>query len=153
MSTVGYLFEDDVESGGQGFLIACTAKDPLFSLEDLWEHNLIPNIEALVAPEGPCHGAQVIFQEDNAGPHTEGIYHEYLNEQFAAGQWRVSCKLHKVWSSSTIRPCMIIIYSLSISISCIRSILQCVGPEPVPDNIAQTQCPTETMQQHRGFFR
>jgi hypothetical protein len=58
--TVGYLFEE--------------------------EHNLIPNVEALVAPGCPCHGAQVIFQEDNAGLHTEGIYHKWLNEQFAARQ-------------------------------------------------------------------
>ncbi len=70
--------------------IKCGAEtDPLFPLKDLWEHSLIRSIEALVAPGGPCHGAQVIFQEDNAGPHTEGIYHEWLNEQFAARQWRV----------------------------------------------------------------
>jgi hypothetical protein len=66
-----------------------TATDPLFPLKDLWEHKLILSIEALVAPGGPCHGAQVIFQEDNAGPHTKSIYHEWLNEQFAARQWHV----------------------------------------------------------------
>jgi hypothetical protein len=84
LSAVGYLFEDDVENGGKGFLIACAATGPLFPLKDLWEYYLIPSIEALVAPGRPCHGAQVIFQEDNAGPHTESIYHEWLNEKFAA---------------------------------------------------------------------
>jgi hypothetical protein len=83
------IFQED-NAGPHTEGIKCgTATDPLFPLKYLREHNLIPNIEALVAPGGACHGAQVIFQEDNAGPHTEGIYHEWLNEQFAAGRWRV----------------------------------------------------------------
>ena len=33
------------------------------------------SVEKLVAPGGPCEGALVILQEDNAGPHTEANYH------------------------------------------------------------------------------
>jgi hypothetical protein len=139
--TVGYLFQDNPELGGQGFLIGvnrCAAfkvplrdirvstRDPVtkkltfkgnpilhpkgepylldcnvtgsnpgtpttpcFPLKSLWEHSLIPSIEKMVAPGGPCEGALVILQEDNAGPHTEGIYHAWLTQAFATRQWRI----------------------------------------------------------------
>jgi hypothetical protein len=53
---------------------------------------------------GPCAGALVILQEDNAGPrtegnyhkwlteaspHTEGNYHKWLTEAFTERQWRI----------------------------------------------------------------
>ncbi len=41
-------------------------------LQVLWEHSLMPAVQKLVGPGGPCEGAQVIYQEDNAGPHTYG---------------------------------------------------------------------------------
>ncbi len=43
----------------------------------------------MVAPGGPCKGALVILQEDNAGPHTEGVYQTWLTEAFAARHWRI----------------------------------------------------------------
>jgi hypothetical protein len=44
----------------------------------------------MVAPDGPCEGALVILQEDNARPHTEGNnYHAWLTQAFAARQWRI----------------------------------------------------------------
>ena len=60
---------------GEPFLVDCnvtgsdvgTPADPKFALKYLWEYTPIPTIEALVAPGGPCEGATVIFQEDNAG--------------------------------------------------------------------------------------
>lgn len=138
---VGYLFTDDPELGGQGFLIACnrcagfkvplrdiryssrdpvtkkltfvgnaikhakgipylvdcnvtgsnpgTPTTPCFPLKSLWERCLIPSVEKLVAPGGPCEGALVILQEDNAGPHTEGIYHKWITEAFEERHWRI----------------------------------------------------------------
>ncbi len=53
-----------------------TPAKPKFALKNLWEHVLIPALELLVAPGGRCAGAMVVHQEDNAGPHKEGKYHE-----------------------------------------------------------------------------
>ena len=139
--TVGYLFESNVEDGGQGFLIGChrcagykvplrdirySSKDPqtgkttfkgnpikhkkdepylvdcnvtgsnpgtptapCFPLKGVWEHSLIGNIEELVKTGGPCEGAQVVFQEDNAGPHVEGNYREWMIEEFDKRGWMI----------------------------------------------------------------
>ena len=139
--TVGYLFADDPDLGGEGFLIGCnrcagfkvpsrdirigtrdpltkkltykgnpikhpkgipflvdcnvtgtnpgTPTNPCFPLKTLWEHCLIPSLEKLTAPGGPCEGALVILQEDNAGPHTEGHYHAWMTAAFAERQWRI----------------------------------------------------------------
>ena len=139
--TVGYLFDTNVEDGGEGFLIglhrcanfkvplrdvrfsskdpttgrisfagneikhkkgepylvdcnvtgmnAGTTTMPCFPLRSLWEHSLFPAIEAMVAPDGPCAGAQVIFQEDNAGPHTNLAYTAWMQEAFAQHGWRI----------------------------------------------------------------
>ena len=40
------------------------------------------SVENLVVPGGPCEGAQVVFQEDNAGPHVEGSYREWMVDEF-----------------------------------------------------------------------
>ncbi len=66
-----------------------TPTKPCFPLKALWEHSLIPSVEKMVATGGPCAGALVILQEDNAGPHTEGNYHKWLAEDFAERQWRI----------------------------------------------------------------
>ena len=139
--TVGYLFDTNVEDGGQGFLIglhrcanfkvplrdvrhsskdpvtgritfagnaikhkkgepylvdcnvtgmnAGTTTSPCFPLRSLWEHSLFPAIKALVAHDGPCAGAQVIFQEDNAGPHTNHEYTAWMQEAFAQLGWKI----------------------------------------------------------------
>jgi hypothetical protein len=59
----------------------------------LWEHCLIPSMENLIAPGGPCAGAIVIIQDDNAGPHTEGHYHAWMQEAFAERDWRIGTEL------------------------------------------------------------
>jgi hypothetical protein len=66
-----------------------TPTKPYFPLEALWEHCLIPSIENLIAPGGPCAGALVILQEDNAGPHMEGHYQAWMQEAFAERDWRI----------------------------------------------------------------
>jgi hypothetical protein len=40
-------------------------------------------------PNGSCAGAQVIFQEDNAGPHTEARYSSWMKDTFADLGWRI----------------------------------------------------------------
>jgi hypothetical protein len=82
---------------GEPYLVDCnvtgsdpgTPTDPKFPLQRLWEHTLIDSIADLVKPGGPCEGAQVIFQEDNAGPHQEGTYREWMLQEFAARKWMV----------------------------------------------------------------
>ncbi len=44
-----------------------TPDKPKFALRALWEHGLLPSLDALVGPGGQCEGALVIHQEDNAG--------------------------------------------------------------------------------------
>ena len=60
-----------------------------FSLKLLWEHTLIPSIEKLVGQGGPCEGATVVFQEDNAGPHNCAIYRGFLNDAFTSRGWHI----------------------------------------------------------------
>jgi hypothetical protein len=70
---IPYLVDCNVTGSNPG-----TPTTPCFPLKSLWEHCLIPSAEKQFAPGGPCEGALVILQEDNAGPHTEGIYHTWL---------------------------------------------------------------------------
>ncbi len=92
---------------------------PKFALRPLWEFNIFPSLEALVAPECACEGGVVVHQEDNAGisncnqnckivqtptltlnhtptltnfhvgPHKEGGYHEWLAKEFEERGWKI----------------------------------------------------------------
>jgi hypothetical protein len=81
-----------------------TPDKPKFALRALWEHGLLPSLDALVGPGGQCEGALAIHQEDNAGhiltfyplvlnwtftqgPHKEGGFHSWLTEQFQTRGW------------------------------------------------------------------
>ncbi len=57
---VTYLVDCNVTGSNPG-----TSTVPCFPLKFLWEHSLMPAIKAMVAPGGPCEGAQVVYQEDN----------------------------------------------------------------------------------------
>ena len=74
-----------------------TPSKPKFPLKALWEHVLIPALEALVAPEGLCAGATVVHQEDNAGPHKEGNYHTWLKTEFESRGWKLELQAPHVW--------------------------------------------------------
>ncbi len=50
----------------------------------------------MVAPGGPCAGAQVVYQDDNAGPHTENGYTLWIREQFELLGWKLEFKRRKV---------------------------------------------------------
>ena len=81
---VPYLVDCNVSGSNPG-----TPSSPLFPLQSLWEHNLMGAVENLVAPGGPCEGAQVVFQEDNAGPHVEGTYREWMQGEFDKRGWKI----------------------------------------------------------------
>jgi hypothetical protein len=82
---------------GEPYLIDCnvtgmnagTPQIPCFPLRYLWEHSLFPAIKALTAPDGPCAEAQVVFQEDNAGPHTNHEYAAWMTKAFAEHGWKI----------------------------------------------------------------
>ncbi len=139
---VGYLFDGDVEAGGDGFLISLdryasykmplrnnyhssrdeeatgklkfkgnelkkhaagvipylvdcnvtgsdegTATKPCFPLRKLWEFTLIPAIAQLLEEGGACAGAQVVVQQDNAGPHIEVGYRLWMQHIFDELGW------------------------------------------------------------------
>ena len=81
---VPYLVDCNVTGSNPG-----TSTVPCFPLQLLWEHSLLPAVQKLVAPGGPCEGAQVIYQEDNAGPHTETGYTQWMVDKFLALGWRL----------------------------------------------------------------
>ena len=66
-----------------------TADKPCFPVKSVWEHSLLPAIEDLVRVGGPCEGAQVVFQEDNAGPHQEGDYTAWMTREFETRGWKL----------------------------------------------------------------
>jgi hypothetical protein len=122
-ATVGYCFTGNPEDGVEGLLIGLhrcqafkaaqrkhkgsdginynkgdvgTPAKPKFALKCLWEHVLIPALETLVAPGGKCEGAVVVLQEDNAGPHKEGKYHEWLQGEFQSRGWHLELQASQV---------------------------------------------------------
>jgi hypothetical protein len=40
----------------------------------------LPELDALVMPGGPCEGAVVVHQEDNASPHIDKVYKQWLQD-------------------------------------------------------------------------
>ncbi len=50
---IPYLVDCNVTGSNPG-----TATVPCFPLKLLWEHSILPAIQAMVAPGGPCEGAQ-----------------------------------------------------------------------------------------------
>ena len=170
---VGYMFQGDVEDGGDGFLISCdrvasykmplrnsyessrdetgklkykgnavihtkgipylvdcnvtgvnpgTPTNPFYPLQKLWEYTLIPGIAQLIDTGGPCAGATVVVQQDNAGPHIEEAYSLWIHEQFESLGWKyepqapqgienVVCSLEFICHRSTITIYCIVILS------------------------------------------
>ncbi len=65
----------------------------------------MPAIKAMVAPGGPCAGAQVVYQEDNAGPHTETGYTLWIREQFELLGWKLELQAPQgITTTTTIIP-------------------------------------------------
>ena len=80
---------------GVPFLVDCavtgsdvgTATKPCFPLKRLWEFTLIPAIAQMVDVGGPCEGATVVVQQDNAGPHIEEAYSTWIHDMFDTLGW------------------------------------------------------------------
>jgi hypothetical protein len=66
-----------------------TPSDPKFALRTLWEHVILPAYDSLTAVGGPAEGATVVHQEDNAPPHQEGDFHQWLTAEFTRRGWRL----------------------------------------------------------------
>jgi hypothetical protein len=66
-----------------------TPSDPKFALRTLWEHVILPAYDSLTAVGGPAEGATVAHQEDNAPPHQEGDFHQWLTAEFSRREWRL----------------------------------------------------------------
>ncbi len=76
-----YLVDCNVTGSNPG-----TSTVPCFPLQVLWEYLLMPK---LAAPGGPYEGAQVIYQEDNAGSLMETGYTQWMEEKFLGLGWRL----------------------------------------------------------------
>ena len=66
-----------------------TATKPKFPLMELWNTVLLPELDALVKEGGPCAGAVVVHQEDNAGPHIDKTYKDWLQGEFDLRGWKL----------------------------------------------------------------
>jgi hypothetical protein len=66
-----------------------TPSNPKFALKGLWEDGLLPQLDALVAVDGPCAGVIVCHQENSAGPHKEGQFHQWLEAEFKRRNWQL----------------------------------------------------------------
>jgi hypothetical protein len=85
---VPYLVDCNVTSGGSN---TGTSSVPCFPLKLLWEHflRLCQLLKQLVGPGDQCEGAQVVYQEDNTGPHTVYAYTQWMRDEFLKLGWRL----------------------------------------------------------------
>ena len=64
-----------------------TSDNPKFSLKQLFETTIFPDVEKLVGPGGKYEGYKVIFQGDNAGPHREQAYFDFVTSYCREKGW------------------------------------------------------------------
>jgi hypothetical protein len=57
-----------------------TSDAPKFSLLILFRDRVFPKVLELVSNGGQCNGYFPVFQGDNAGPHIDGTYHDFVND-------------------------------------------------------------------------
>jgi hypothetical protein len=80
---------------------------PCFPLKRLWQFTLIPAIAQLVDIGGPCEGATVVVQQDNAGPHIEAECSTWIHEPFEIFGWMYESQAPQ--GISFFMPCLVII--------------------------------------------
>jgi hypothetical protein len=68
-------------------LKAGTADDPTFPLRKVFQNNIFPKVEQLVGPGGEFEGYTPIFQGDNAGPHQDKAYMQFVTEYCTDKGW------------------------------------------------------------------
>ncbi len=67
--------------------IKCQDEAMNCSTRKLWEFTLIPAIALLVDVGGPCEGATIVVQQDNAGPRIEEAYSTWMRDMFETLEW------------------------------------------------------------------
>jgi hypothetical protein len=77
-----YLVDCCVTGSTQG-----TIDDPKFALKDMFEFYVFPELLQFVGPGGEYEGYTVIIQGDNAGPHGESAYINFVTEYCASKGW------------------------------------------------------------------
>ena len=84
-----------IRQKGDLFLVHCavtgsnegTSDNPKFLLRQLFETTIFPDVEKLVGPGGKYEGYKVIFQGDNAGPHKEQAYFDFVTSYCREKGW------------------------------------------------------------------
>ncbi len=109
-----------------------TATKPCFPLRKLWEYTLIPAIAQLVDNGGPCENAIVVVQQDNAGPHIEANYSQWIRDQCDLLGWLYEPQAPQGWLNAQsyiyaycCSRCMNDIYFYSMLLVTYRAIHQC----------------------------
>jgi len=85
-----------VREKGDAYLIDCnvtgsnagTSDKPKFSLKSLFEDQMFPKVAELVGSGGEFEGYLPVFQGDNAGPHIDSTFHNYVNGHCEAKGWK-----------------------------------------------------------------
>ena len=103
-------------------------------------------VENLVAPGGPCEGAQVVFQEDNAGPHVEGTYREWMQGEFDKRGWKIELQAPQGMCTSA----GISILTPPPSPSILRPVHQCPGSVCFSDDVQAPFGEAPDLEQHRS---
>ena len=132
-----------------------TATKPCFPLRKLWEYTLIPAIAQLVDNGGPCENAIVVVQQDNAGPHIEANYSQWIRDHCDLLGWLYEPQAPQGWLNAQsymyaycLSRCMNDIYFYSMLLVTYRAIHQCFGFVPVPIHVTPAQCSSSaTVQQ------
>lgn len=91
----GTVVTHNVRNRDDAYLVDCavtgtdigTPDDPKFPLKGLFEQYVFPAVADLVSEGGEYAGYTPVFQGDNAGPHEETKYLEYVRGYCAANGW------------------------------------------------------------------
>ena len=80
LKVAGQLYDEQVEITGSD---EGNATNPKFSLLKFWRDIVIPKLEELCKK----HGCIIRHQEDNAGPHRETVYRNFMMDEFTKRGW------------------------------------------------------------------
>ena len=86
---------DVLRKKGDVYLVDCavtgssygTSTDPKFPLKPFFELNVFPAVKELVKVGGEYEGYQPVFQGDNAGPHINQSYDQFVRDYCKANGW------------------------------------------------------------------
>ncbi len=107
-----------------------TPSDPEFALRTLWEHVILPAYDALTAVGGPAEGAVVVHQEDNASPHQEGDFHQWLMAELEQRGWRLELEAPQGPYTNVLD--LQVFQALILSLNLNRSFEPGANPAPYP---------------------